>query len=135
MDRRKPRDRENPREEKETSANALECVACRCKTHFTGVPGERCAIESIAFVSVGAQACHRAVYFSRCCFLFRINVCQNLAHVTRQRLTPSIKYGLFPKSLWSESLYPVTSSTPRLKYIMERECAIPFSRTRFFSRR
>lgn len=36
VDRRKPYDLENPREEKEASATALECVACRRKTHFTG---------------------------------------------------------------------------------------------------
>lgn len=54
-DRRKPHDLEDPHKEKEyIGANALECVACQCKTHFTGTLDERCTIESIAFVSVEA---------------------------------------------------------------------------------
>lgn len=73
-DRRKPHDLENLHKEKETSANALECVACRCKTHFTGTTGERCTIESIAFVSEEVQACHWAAYFFSRYFLSRITV-------------------------------------------------------------
>lgn len=70
--RRKPHDLENLHKEKETSANALECVACRCKIHFTGTVGERCAIESIAFVSIGTSLSPST--FSRRYFLFRITV-------------------------------------------------------------
>lgn len=78
--RRKPHDLENlHEEEKEANVNALECVACRRKTHFTSTLTARDARLNRPLSSRSERpVSEQRTYFSRCYFLSRDNVCQNL---------------------------------------------------------